>query len=149
MIRIAMTGAALAMSFPALAQTTATDVADPSASQMMQQPAGPASTSAEAQATTSAPVQPATPATSASAAAQVSAVINSEFPVYDADKSGELNEAEFSKWLVALKTKELETTGKTMPQADLTAWASAAFASADTDKSTMVSKPELTRFLGG
>lgn len=147
MIRIAMTGAALAMSFPALAQTTATDVADPVASQMMQQPAG--STSAAAQAATSAPVQPATPATPASAAAQVSAVINSEFPVYDADKSGELNEAEFSKWLVALKTKELETTGKTMPQADLTAWASAAFASADTDKSTMVSKPELTRFLGG
>jgi len=140
-----MTGAALAMTFPALAQTTATDIADPAASQMMQQP----STSAAVQAATSAPVQPATPATPASASAQVSAVINSEFPVYDADKSGELNEAEFSKWLVALKTKELETTGKTMPQADLTAWASAAFASADTDKSTMVSKPELTRFLGG
>ena len=44
---------------------------------------------------------------------------------------------------------ETLSSGKTLPQAELTAWVSAAFQTADADKSGMVSKSELTTYLGG
>jgi hypothetical protein len=49
----------------------------------------------------------------------------------------------------ALKADELKATGKTMAQTEMASWASAAFTSADTDKSTTVTKAELGKFLGG
>ncbi|MCI1756484.1 MAG: EF-hand domain-containing protein [Sphingobium sp.] len=95
----------------------------------------------------------ATSSTSAGAtannAAQVSALVDKEFPAYDADKSGQLDKNEFSTWILALKADELKATGKTMAQTEMASWASAAFTSADTDKSTTVTKAELGKFLGG
>lgn len=117
-----MTGAALAIAGPALAQ------------EMQTAPAGAETPTAE---------------TPANATNQVAAVVDSEFPVYDADKSGALEQPEFSKWILALKAQEMKSTGTTMPQAELTAWASAAFATADADKSASVTKAELTSYLGG
>jgi len=133
MLRLMMTGAVLVMAAPALAQQT-TPV-DPA-------PAAPAQT---------APAQPAqpTPSSPANQASQVAAIIESEYPVYDADKSGQLDKAEFSKWLLALKQQEMQATGKALPEAELTAWVSAAFQTADADKNGQVSKPELTTYLGG
>jgi hypothetical protein len=88
-------------------------------------------------------------ATPASAnAEQVAAVVDKDFPTYDADKSGQLDKAEFSKWVLTLKDAELKASGKTMAQTDLAAWASAAFTSADSDKSATVTKTELGKFLG-
>lgn len=81
--------------------------------------------------------------------AQIAAVVEREFPTYDADKSGQLDKAEFSKWVLDLKAKELKSTGKTATSTELGAWASAAFTSADADKSKSVNKAELTKYLGG
>ena len=67
-------------------------------------------------------------------------VVATDFPVYDADKSGDLNKAEFDKWIVAVKT----ASGATAPDA---AWLTDAFAKADGDKSKSVSAAELTSFL--
>ncbi len=116
MLRTLLTGGAMALALPALAQQ-----ADPAAG-------GGAATNAPA---------------------QVAAIVDSEFPVYDADSSGELEQAEFSKWLLALKQQEMQATGKTMAPDALTAWAAAAFQTADADRSAAVSKAELTRYLGG
>lgn len=148
MIRLLITGAALAVVSPALAQQAepadpanpvGTTAADPAAAQTA--PAGTAGASQPAGATTAA--QPANNAT------QVAAVVDSEFPVYDADKSGQLDKAEFSKWIIALKREEIKTTGQALPEAQLTAWASSAFTAADADKNSNVTKAELTSYLGG
>lgn len=130
MLRILMTGAALALAAPALAQD--------------QQIADPAATPA-----TSGQADPTAAAASANAPAQVASVVESEFPVYDADKSGQLDQNEFSRWMLALKDQEMKSTGKAMPQQELTAWASSAFTTADADKSSTVTKAELTQYLGG
>lgn len=85
----------------------------------------------------------------ANAASQVAAVVEQGFPTYDADGSGSLNKAEFSKWVLDLKAQELKATGKTMPQGELKAWAAASFAMADADADAAVTRAELTRYLGG
>ncbi|MFO1261438.1 MAG: EF-hand domain-containing protein [Sphingomonadaceae bacterium] len=131
MNRMTYLGMALAVSIsaaPAIAQQAAAP-ADPA----------PASTPASADAA-------ATPASAN--AEQVAALVDKDFPTYDADKSGQLDKAEFSKWVLALKDSELKASGKTMAQADLAVWASAAFKSADSDKNTTVSKTEMGKFLG-
>lgn len=79
----------------------------------------------------------------------VSAVIDSQFATYDGDKSGDLSQAEFAKWLTALKTAELKASGKTMTAAEIGQWSSGAFVTADTDKNSIVTKAELTTFLSG
>lgn len=131
MNRISYLGMALAVSIsaaPAMAQQAAA-------------PADPAPTSA--------PASTDAAATPASAnAEQVAAVVDKDFPTYDADKSGQLDKVEFSKWVLTLKDAELKASGKTMTQADLAAWASAAFTSADSDKSATITKTELGKFLG-
>lgn len=86
---------------------------------------------------------PANPANS------VAAIVDSEFPAYDVNKDGQLDKAEFGKWMVALKDQEMKATGKTLPPAEVAAWANGAFASADVDKSTAVSKTELITYLSG
>ncbi|WP_414903173.1 EF-hand domain-containing protein [Sphingomonas flavalba] len=90
--------------------------------------------------------QPAAEAQPAAAKANVAAVVESEFDTYDTDKSGDLNEQEFSTWLIALKT---QAEGDKAKATDLQKWASAAFAQADADNSKAVSPAELTTFLQG
>jgi len=90
--------------------------------------------------------QQAQPATSGDA---VASIVDTEFPAYDQNHDGQLDKAEFSRWMVALKDQELKATGKSLPPAEVTAWADGAFVTADTDKSATISKPELIAYLSG
>lgn len=83
----------------------------------------------------------------ASPADSVASIVDSEFPAYDANNDGQLDKAEFSRWMVALKDQEMKSTGTTLTPAEVTAWANGAFTTADTDKSANVSKPELISYL--
>lgn len=85
--------------------------------------------------------QPASPAES------VASIVDSEFPAYDANSDGQLDKAEFSRWMVALKDQEMKSTGKSLTPAEVNTWANGAFVTADADKSISVSKPELIRYL--
>lgn len=127
MLRYLLSSAALLMVGPALAQDMA--------------PEGSAAPQQESP-TTAQPSQQAT-------TVDVAAVVDSEFPTYDTDSSGDLSTQEFSKWMMTLKKAEAATTGQQLADAEITAWASAAFAMADNDKSNAVSKPELVTYLGG
>jgi hypothetical protein len=140
MIRTLLCSTALLIAAPSIAQT-----ASAPASPQQAAPAAPAAPAQDpAQTTTDA--QPAQPATGATT---VAAIVDSEFPAYDADKSGQLEKVEFSKWIVALKDQELKSTGKTLPPAEVTAWADGAFVTADADKSTTITKAELVTYLSG
>ena len=109
----------------------------------------------EAAAPAGAPQQQATQAAQAAQAAQpksapaesVASIVDSEFPAYDANNDGQLDKAEFSRWMVALKDQEMKSSGKTLTPAEVTAWADGAFTTADTDKNISVSKPELISYL--
>ena len=90
--------------------------------------------------------QQAQPATSGDA---VASIVDTEFPAYDQNHDGQLDKAEFSRWMVALKDQELKATGKSLAPAEVTAWADGAFVTADTDKSATISKPELIAYLSG
>ncbi|MFT3966326.1 MAG: EF-hand domain-containing protein [Sphingobium sp.] len=81
--------------------------------------------------------------------AQVAAVVEAGFPKYDADKDGKLSEAEFKQWISDLKTQELTAQGKPADPAAVSQYAAAALAAADTDKDGVVTKQDLTTFLGG
>jgi len=78
-------------------------------------------------------------------AAQIAQVVNTEFPTYDKDKNGTLNESEFSAWMIALKEKSDPSTKPDSPATK--AWVDQAFASADKDKNKALTKSELTGFL--
>lgn len=147
MIRTFLLTSAMLVAAPALAQQA--PAADPSA----QVPSTQApSTQDMPQATEpTAPASPAEPqaAQPANPANSVAAIVESEFPAYDANKDGQLDQAEFSRWMVALKDQEMKATGKSLPSAEVTAWASGAFTTADADKSAAVSKPELISYLSG
>jgi hypothetical protein len=135
MIRTLLFSTAMIIAVPAIAQTDVPAQQDPSAA--APQSATPAAP-ADAQAAT-----PASPANS------VAAIVDSEFPAYDTNKDGQLDKAEFEKWMIALKDQEMKATGKTLPPAEVSAWANGAFTSADADKSTAVSKAELVTYLSG
>lgn len=143
MIRSLLCSTALLIAGPAIAQTTGSTAQPQDPSAMAPQSATPASP-----ATPAAPAAPAE-AQPAPAANSVAAIVDSEFPAYDANKDGQLDQSEFSKWMVALKDQEMKSTGKTLPPAEVTAWANGAFTSADADKSTAVSKTELVTYLSG
>lgn len=136
MIRTFLCSTALVIATPAIAQTAVPAQQDPSAATSQSATAGAASPS-------TAQAAPANPANS------VATIVDSEFPAYDANKDGQLDKAEFGKWMVALKDQEMKATGKTLPPAEVTAWADGAFTSADVDKSTAVSKTELVTYLSG
>lgn len=136
MFRTLLLSTALAVTAPAMAQTAP----DQSASPAAPQPATPA------QPATAAQPQAATPA---NPAASVAAIVDSEFPAYDANKDGALDQSEFSRWMVALKDQEMKATGATLPPEQVTAWANGAFTTADKDKSVSISKPELISYLSG
>ncbi|HEX7872273.1 MAG TPA: EF-hand domain-containing protein [Sphingobium sp.] len=88
-------------------------------------------------------------APAATANAQVAAVVEAGFPKYDADKDGKLSEAEFKQWISDLKAQEMAAHGKPADPAAVSQYAAAALASADRDKDGVVTKQDLTTFLGG
>ncbi|WP_408640446.1 EF-hand domain-containing protein [Sphingobium chungbukense] len=79
----------------------------------------------------------------------VASIVETEFPAYDQNHDGQLDKAEFSRWMVALKDQEIKATGTSLAPAEVTAWADGAFITADADKSATVSKPELIAYLSG
>ncbi|PJG49101.1 hypothetical protein CAF53_13360 [Sphingobium sp. LB126] len=79
----------------------------------------------------------------------VASIVETEFPAYDQNHDGQLDKAEFSRWMVALKDQEMKATGTSLAPAEVTAWADGAFITADADKSATVSKPELIAYLSG
>lgn len=79
----------------------------------------------------------------------VASIVETEFPAYDQNHDGQLDKAEFARWMVALKDQEMKATGKTLAPAEIAAWSDGAFVTADTDKSGTVSKPELIGYLSG
>ena len=135
MIRAILFTTALALTAPAMAQQTMG--ADPAMSPATPQAAPPA---APAQPQSATPAQPAP-------AASVASIVDSEFPAYDANSDGQLDQSEFSRWMVALKSQEMKATGQQLPADQVTAWANGAFSTADADKSSMISKPELITYL--
>ncbi len=119
MIRAMMVSTALLIAMPALAQETTS----PASAGQTARPSGTANT--------------------------VASIVDSEFPAYDGNNDGQLDKAEFARWMVALKDQEMKTSGKTLAPAEVTAWADGAFTTADADKSVSVSKPELISYLSG
>lgn len=69
--------------------------------------------------------------------------VEKEWPAYDTGNKGYLDQAEFSKWLVTLKSK----SGDASDPASLQRWADGAFVKADADANSQVSKSELVAYL--
>ena len=148
---------AAAVSFPALAQTTA-PAADPAAPTTAAEPApaptpdaappaDPATTPAPAPdaSSPSAATEPAPAAGTAATPTQIAQIVDKEFPTYDADANGDLNNAEFAAWMKKLRAA---TDPSVDPEStDVKTWIGQAFAAADGDKSGAVNKTELTGFL--
>lgn len=136
MVRTFLLTAALAITAPAMAQMAPApaDGATPAT------PAAPAAPAAPQSAAPSAPTNP---------AASVASIVDAEFPAYDANKDGQLDQSEFTRWMVALKSQEMKATGSALPAEQVTAWANGAFTTADKDKSTSISKTELVSYLSG
>jgi hypothetical protein len=163
MLRILTASSILALAaIPAIAQdagtTTpppATEMPEPtepsSAPGPVAEPA-PAPAPADASATP-APADPsAAPAPAAAAqdrSARVAKVVEAEFPIYDANKTGDLEQPEFNKWVLALHAASNDPNAKAMDEATKTKWATDAFAAADADKNKKISKIEISKFLMG
>jgi EF hand len=133
-IFIALTALSMTVAVPAMAQDAQPMPApsDPTMQPPMNEPA---------------PAPEAAPAPAPSKADQVKAVVDSEFPAYDADKDGNLSKAEFTKWVSALREKSGATS--TADDAKAKKWLADAFTAADADKSMKVSKTEMSNFLMG
>jgi len=110
---------------PSQPETAAEDVATTEAA--------PASQTAAAEAATT------------NSADTVAQVVEAEFASYDGDADGELTQAEFARWMTALRASQPGGTA----EGDSASWANAAFAQADTDSNSKVSRGELTTFLQG
>lgn len=138
---------AAAMTFPALAQTTppATDPTNPPTT--TEPTPMPDSTSPAPAPDASAPPAASEPAPSGTAAspAQIAQIVDQEFPTYDGDGNGDLNEAEFAAWMKRLRSATDPTADP--ESAEVKAWIGQAYAAADADKSGGVNKTELTGFL--
>lgn len=150
---------AAAVSFPALAQTTA-PAADPAAPTTATEPAtapdaampaepapAPAPDASAPAPDASAPpaAAEAAPAAAAATPTQIAQIVEKEFPTYDADANGDLNNAEFASWMKKLRAAT--EPGVDPESADVKTWIGQAFAAADGDKSGAVNKTELTGFL--
>lgn len=149
---------AAAVSFPALAQTSAP--ADPTAPPTAGEPAPDTATtpvdpapmpdastpptSTPPASTPPASTQPA-PSGAAATPTQIAQIVEQEFPTYDGDQNGDLNEAEFGAWMKKLRAATDPTAD--VESAEVKSWIAQAFASADGDKSGAVNKAELTGFL--
>lgn len=86
-----------------------------------------------------APVQP------AAAGTEVASIVAREFPSYDRDRDGSLNQSEFAEWMIRLKT--IADPASTANEAATKTWVNAAFAQADADRSRLLTLGELTGFL--
>ena len=139
---------AAALSFPALAQTTA-PASDPANPPTTTEPAPAPDTTSPAPAPDASTTPPASsqPAPSGAAATptQIAQIVEQEFPTYDGDKNGDLNEAEFGAWMKKLRAATDPSAD--VESAEVKSWIGQAFASADGDKSGGVNKTELTGFL--
>lgn len=157
--QVLLIGAA-AISFPALAQEappspgTTPPTEQPEAAPMPDSAPAPTDTMApaptEPATDTMAPAQtaPASPAPSSSAAAtpaQIAQIVETEFPTYDGDKSGDLSAAEFGAWMKKLRTAQDPAVDP--ESADVKSWIDQAYGAADADKSGSVTKEELVAFL--
>ncbi len=145
--QVLLVGAA-ALSFPALAQTTA-PASDPASPPAATEPAPAPDTTSPAPApdastTPSASSQPA-PSGDAATPTQIAQIVEREFPTYDGDKNGDLNQAEFGAWMKKLRAATDPSAD--VESAEVKSWIGQAFASADGDKSGGVNKTELTGFL--
>ncbi|MGC6400555.1 hypothetical protein ACNI3Q_08255 [Sphingomonas sp. FW199] len=132
---IMLAGAAL-IATPAIAQDMQQAPADPAAGTAQTAPA-PEQTAPEQ----AAPAQD-QPATTAD---QVAQVIDADWAKYDVDGNSELSKEEFGTWLGTLR--KASEPGADLASAEMQGWMGQAFAAADADKSSSVSKPELTKFL--
>lgn len=132
---------------PATAGTAPTDPAASMTQDSTATQAADPATSAAADPATSAQAAPAESAgqPQQASAAQIAQIVETEFPNYDGDKDGEITQDEFGKWMVALRSASDPSTNA--QSAEVQTWVGQAFASADMDKSTKVSKTELTSFL--
>lgn len=81
----------------------------------------------------------------AATSTQIAQIVDAEFPTYDKDSDGEITQPEFASWMVKLRQASDPSTDA--QSAEVQSWIGQAFASADADKSTKVSKTELTTFL--
>jgi hypothetical protein len=124
---------------PAQAQTP-TEMAPAQTPQVQNPPAPQSAPAAPEQTPPSSTAQATT-----NSAQNVAAVVDSDFPAFDADKNGELSKTEFAAWMTKLRAAQPGATAST----DTKTWAEAAFAQADTDKNKSVTKGELTTFLQG
>jgi hypothetical protein len=144
----------VSISIAALAASSAfAQVADPAAPSASPSTAAPSAAQPGA-VDPAAPAQPgstaADPAASTGAAASpVAAVIDSQFPTYDKDKSGTLSGPEFKQWIADLKAQEMTSEGKPADPAVAKQYAATAWKAADKNKDGTVSKDELTAFLSG
>ena len=144
-------GAAAAVSFPALAQTTP-PASDPMNPPTTTEPAPmPDTTTPDTTAPAPAPDSSTPPAATepaqsgAATPTQIAQIVDQEFPTYDGDKNGDLNEAEFGAWMKKLRAAT--DPAADVESAEVKSWIGQAFASADGDKSGGVNKTELTGFL--
>lgn len=167
MLRILTASSILALAaVPAIAQQT--DPMAPSTPNSTTTPAPgpapvdtatPAPAPADPAAPAPAPADPAAPAPAAEAApaapvaetkeSTVAKLVDAEFPTYDADSNGDLNQAEFGKWVLALHSASGDPKAAAMDEKAKAKWAKDAFASADADKNKKVSKAEINTFLLG
>jgi Ca2+-binding EF-hand superfamily protein len=85
------------------------------------------------------------PSGAAATPTQIAQIVDQEFPTYDGDKNGDLNEAEFGAWMKKLRAATDPSAD--VESAEVKTWIGQAFASADGDKSGAVNKTELTGFL--
>ncbi len=139
MLKYAMLVGAALVAVPVLAQTTMTSPQASAPGGAATGQAAPSGTPAD-----SVPMQSAAreqPATGS----QVAQVVDTEFPTYDKNGDGKLSAAEFSGWMVALKSKTDPTTKPDAPETKK--WVSAAFTQADADKNKSLTKTEVTSFL--
>lgn len=138
---IAVSSAALLAATPVFAQTTA-PATPPAEAAPAQTEAAPAQESAPAQ-------DAAAPAQAAPAGNQVQQIVAAEFPTYDADKSGDLNETEFQAWVVALRDKDPAAAAKPLDDAGKAKFAKEIFAKADTNKDKKIAEAEMVAFFSG
>lgn len=101
--------------------------------------------------TQSANVQSVPGGTPTNSAEAVQALVDQEFANYDADGSGDLNKREFATWMTKLRTDTIAAQGQAgeVSSTEMEQWTEGAFAAADIDQSSTVTKPEISDFLLG
>lgn len=156
MLKYAFLAGAMAVSSPALAQdvpiqdsTAGQDVpvtqdTAPVPGQALPDTTAPAPES-DVQAEAESTLQADASASQQATPEQIEQLVESQFATYDKDGTGELSEEQFGEWMVALRSASEPTLQPGSPEVE--SWIGQAFAQADADNSSGVSKEELTGFL--